>query len=326
MKINIHGKFSNVLAFFLSGQLIVCGLWPVALSAQVAESTASYTEVPEEIVIKSESEDKIRTVKPPVKIKTEDFESIRKSLEPDKGLFLFETGEQSGLSRNYPEKLFSSRVVQPWLAGFSDKAVMVFYPLRKFEEVFNKNFTEKNSAGLEWTLSITDEEGKIFHKYTGAGLPPESITWTGENDRREWLRAGHNYAPVYVFVGAAGVPKTVIGDIIKFTAIVFQKGNNLNISLDSVAVFGPTKSMKTIDKVKGEALLTATSDLLKRRYYNIPVKANVYAQTRELAVLQADQIKNFLKKELMTGENVISAEGFEDSFSQQRIDITLLNK
>ena len=296
------------------------------LGAQVVESTASYSEIPEEIVIKSEAEDKLRTARPPLKIKTDDFETIRKSLDPDRDLFLFESGDFLSLSRNYPEKLLSSQIIQPWRVGFSDKTVIVFYPRRKLEETFNKNFTEKTAKDIQWTLSVTDEEGKIFHKYSGSGLPPEIINWTGENDQREWLKAGHNYAQVYVFVDELGVPKTVIGDIIKFTAIVFQKGSKLNISLDSVAVFGPTKSMKTVEKTQGEVMLSATADLIKRRYYNVPVKVEVYAQTRDLGELQAEQIRNFLKKALMTGETVIASEGFEESFAQQRIDIALMNK
>ena len=298
----------------------------LALKAQVVESTASYSEVPEEIVIKSEGEDKIRTVKPPLKITADDLESVRKSLQPDKDLFLLGVNEFMNLSPNYPETLFLSRVVQPWRAGFSDRTIITFYPRRKFLEIFGNNFAEKKAKGIQWTLALTDEEGKTFHKYSGSGLPPESISWIGENDQREWLRAGHNYAPVYVFVDGADVTRTVIGDVIKFTAIVVQKGSNLNISLDSAAVFGPTKSMKTIDKGQGEALLAATCDLIRRWYYDIPVKVNVYAQTKALAGLQADQVKNFLKNELMTGENVISAEGFDENFSQQRIDVILLNK
>ena len=321
MRLNIPGKF------FLSALLTAYGLWPIALRAQVlTEGATSYNEVPEEVVVKSESEDKLRTARPPLKIKTEEFETIRKSLAPDRDLFLSESGDFMSLSRNYPERLFSGRMVQPWRAGFSDKTVIAFYPRRKFEEVFNKNYTEKTAKGMDWTLSVTDEEGKIFHKYSGSGLPPEFIDWTGENDQREWIKAGHNYAPVYVFVDNAGTPRTVIGDVIKFTAIVFQKGASLTVSLDSVSVFGPTKSMKTVEKVQGEALLSATADLIKRRYYNLPVKVNIYAQTKDLAELQAGQIRDFLRKELMAGESVIASEGFEESYARQRIDIVLLNK
>ena len=212
------------------------------LNAQVEGSTTTYSEVPEEVVVKGGSEDKLRTARPPLKIKTDEFETIRKSLEPDRDLFLFESGDFLSLSRNYPERLFSARMIQPWRSGFSDKTVIAFYPRRKFEEVFNRNYTDKTAKEMEWTLSVTDEEGKIFHKYSGSGLPPESINWTGENDQREWIKAGHNYAPVYVFSDNTGKPRTVIGDVIKFTAIVFQKGANLNISLDSASVFGPAKS------------------------------------------------------------------------------------
>jgi hypothetical protein len=294
--------------------------------AQVAGSTAAYNEMPEEIVIKSETEDKLRTARPPLKIPTDQFETIRKSLDPDKDLFLFESGEFMSQSRNYPDKLFSPRVLQPWRSGFSDKTLISFSPLRKFSEVFPRAFNKKAAREVQWTLSITDEEGKIFYKYSGSDLPPETISWSGENDQHEWLKAGHNYAPVYVFIDDLGTPKTVIGDIIKFTAIVFQKGNNLAISLDSASVFGPTKSMKTIEKPQGEDLLAATADLIKRRYYNMPVKIAVYAQTMELAVIQAEQIKGFLSAALMTDEKVITAEGVDESFAQQRIDIIILNK
>ena len=297
-----------------------------ALKAQVADSTATYNEAPEEIVIKSGSEDKIRTAKPAFKTETDDFESIRKSLQPDKDMLLFEPGEFLSLSRNYPEQLLSSRVIQPWRAGFNDKASIVFYPRRKFLETFGKNYSDKNISETGWTLSVTDEDGTVFHKYSGSGLPPETINWTGENDHREWIRAGRNYAPVYVFVDDTGALKTVVDDILKYTAIVFQKGRSLYINLDSVLVFGSTKSMKTIDKAQGEALLSATCDLIKRRYYNIPARVNVYAQTKELAEAQADQIKNYLKKELMTTENTVTSEGFEESFSQQRIEIVLKNR
>jgi hypothetical protein len=296
------------------------------LNAQVADSTAAYNEMPEEIVIKSETEDKFRTARPPLKIVTDDFETVRKSLDPDKDLFLFESGEFLSQSRNYPDRLFSQWVLQPWRSGFSDKTVISFSPLRKFSEVFHGPFTKKAAKEVQWTLSITDEEGKIFHKYAGSGLPPESISWTGENDQREWLKAGHSYAPIYMFVDDKGTPKTIFGDLIKFTAIVFQKETSLTISLDSVVIFGPAKAMRTIEKPQGEEILASTADLIKRRYYNMPIKVSVYAQTMELAAVQAEQIRNFLGKALMTNEKAITAEGVDESFAQQRADVVILNK
>ncbi len=289
-------------------------------------STPTYSEVPEEVVIKSASSEELRTKKPPLKVKADQFESIAKSLEADKDMFLFESGDFVSFSRNHPEKLLTSRIIKPWRTSFSDRTVITFYPRRKFQETINRVYNEKNSKDLQWTLSITDEEGKVFHKYSGSGLPPASINWSGENDQREWVRAGHSYAPVYVFVDEYGSPKTTIGEMVKFTAIVYQKGASLAISLDSASLFGPNKSARAIDTEKGEPLLSATADLIKRRYYNMPLKVNVYAQTKELADLQAELVKNFLKAGLMSGENLLSYEGFEDTYAQQRTDIVLLNK
>ncbi|MBU2574823.1 MAG: hypothetical protein KKH28_12170 [Elusimicrobia bacterium] len=276
-------------------------------------------------MIKGESGDRMKTARPPLNVKADNFESLRRSLRPDRALFLFESGDFLSLSRSIPDKLFSAKVIQPWRAGFSDKTVIAFYPLKKFKEIF-KDYAEKAGKEAQWTLSITDEEGELVHKYSGAGLPPETINWTGENDRQEWLRAGRSYAPVYMFADDKGASKTAMGELIKFTAIVYQKGGSLIISLDSVSLFGPDKSLKAIEKPQGEGLLSATADLIKRRYYNLPVKVNVYARTSDLARIQAGLIQNFLRGELMAGENIISGEGFEDGFAQQRVDIVLLNK
>jgi hypothetical protein len=307
----------NTLALFL--------LLAAPAAAQEA-STSTFNEVPEEVVIKSESSDELRTKKPPLKVKADKFESIAQSLQADKKLFLFESADFVSFSRNHPEKLSSARVIKPWRTSFSDRTVITLYPRRKFEELFSRSYTDKNSKDLQWTLSITDEEGKIFHKYSGNGLPPETISWSGENDQREWVRAGHSYAPVYVFVDEYGSPKTIIGELVKFTAIVYQKGGNLTISLDSAALFGPNKSARAVDKTSGEPLLAATADLVKRRYYNMPLRVKVYAQTKDLADQQAEQVKNFLKAALMSPENLLAFEGLEDTYAQQRTDIILLNK
>ncbi|HBA61055.1 MAG TPA: hypothetical protein DCZ92_09600 [Elusimicrobia bacterium] len=291
----------------------------------LAGPATAYSEVPQEVLVKSEAEE-IRTKKPPLKVKTDNFESIKNSFESDKNLFLFESGNFISFFRNYPEKLSNGRVIKPWRTSFNDRTVIAFYPLKKFEEVFGRNYAEKVTKDFQWTLSITDEEGRNFHRYSGAGLPPETINWSGENDQHEWVHAGHSYAPLYVFTEAQGVRKTVIGELVRFTAIVYQKGNSLVISMDSALLFGSNKSAKTVEKPGGEALLAAAADLIKRRYYNIPLKVNVYAQTKDLSDQQASQVRDSLKASLMCGENLLSYEGFDDTFAQQRTDIVLLNK
>ncbi|OGS58376.1 MAG: hypothetical protein A3J79_05870 [Elusimicrobia bacterium RIFOXYB2_FULL_62_6] len=291
----------------------------------VLPSTAAYNEVPEEVVIKGESGERMKTARPKLNIKADSLDSLRRSLGPDRELFLFESGDFLSLSRSNPDKLFSDKVIQPWRAGFSDKTVITFYPLKNYQEVFVDR-TDKESKAAQWTLSITDEDGRLFHKYSGAGLPPETINWTGENENREWMRAGRSYAPVYAFTDGSGASRTVTGELIKFTAIVYQKNDNLIISLDSVSLFGPDKSLKAIEKPQGESLLAATVDLIKRKYYGLPVKINVFAQTKDLALVQAGLLRDRLRSGLMAGENLVSIDGAEVPYAIQRADIVLANK
>ena len=62
-----------------------------ARAAAQETSTTTFNEVPEEVVIRSESSEELRTKKPPLKVKADKFESIAPSLEADKKLFLFES-------------------------------------------------------------------------------------------------------------------------------------------------------------------------------------------------------------------------------------------
>ena len=313
-------KTFMVLLFFFTGS-------PALNAQQLAGPSTAYNEAPEEVVIKGESDERMKTARPPLTLKADNLETLRSSLAASKDLFLFESGDFSGQARSYPDKLFSAEMVQPWRAGFNDKTVIAFYPLKKFEAAFGKENAEKAAKGAKWSLSITDEEGKLFHKYSGTGLPPENINWTGKNDRDEWLSAGRSYAPVYVFTDGKGLSKTVMDEVLKFTALVYQKAGSLIISLDSVSLFGPDKAARAIGKPQGADLLSATADLIKRRFYALPIKVSVYARTGDLAAAQAGLIRNFLKSELMmAGENMISAEGLEDSFTRQRVDIVLAVK
>ena len=327
MKTNAHTTAVKLFLIPALAQFGACCLWPAALHAQgLSAPVTSYSEVPQEVIIKSDASEDVRTKKPPLKVNEDDFESIKSSFEADKDLFLFESGDFVSFSRNYPDKLYSGRVIKPWLTSFSDRTVITFYPLRKFDEVFGGSYAGRNTGRFQWSLLITDEEGKKFYKYSGSGLPPETISWSGENDQHEWVHAGHSYSPLYVFSDDHGASRTVIGELVRFTAIVYQKGNSLVISLDSAQFFGPNKSAKAVEKDTGAPLLDAATDLIKRRYYNMPLKVNVYAQTKDLAAVQAARVREYLNTSLMSPENLLSSEGFNDTFAQQRTDIVLLNK
>lgn len=289
-------------------------------------STAAYSEAPEEVVVRSAASDELRTRKPPLKVNVDKFESIAKSLEADKTLLRFDPGDLAGLSRNHPDRLHGDRVIRPWNAALYERNTIVFHPRRKFEELFGPGRNGKAAKELQWSLSITDEEGLIFHKYSGTGLPPETLNWSGENERREWVAVGRSYAPVYVFTDEYGSPRTAIDETIKFPAVVYRRDGSLTISLDSAGLFGPNKNTRTLDKKSGEALLSAAADLISRRCYNMPLTVKVYAQSKDLADQQAGLVKERLNTSLMLAERLLSSEGSSETYARQRADIIILTK
>lgn len=294
---------------------------------QGPEDSVSYEggELPE-VVIKAEESGKLATARPAFKMDADNFESIRSSLEPAYDLLLSESPLSLSWSRNRPEILHNSRIIKPWRTTFSKHTEISFHPRNRLREIFRGELNPKNLKKFQWQLLIADEEGRIFQEYSGRGEPPQELVWSGQNERDEWIKAGHAYSAVYLFTDSSGSPHTGAGNPLEFTGIVHQEKFGLHINLDSVVLFGPTKSGRKIEKPFGENLIQATADLIKRKYFNIPIRVYSYAQEEHLARQQAGLVTDFLTKQLMILHSMISSEGHSAPFSEQRIDIVLMNQ
>ena len=282
-------------------------------------------ELPE-VVIRGEEADKLTIARPEFKMDADNFESMRSSLEPAHELFLSESPLFLSRSRNRPEILHNSRIIKPWRTAFSENTTISFNPKNRLKEIFRGEIDPKDLKEFQWQLSIADEDGRVFQKYSGTGDPPQELVWSGQNERDEWIKAGHAYSAIYMFIDAAGSPYTGAGNPLEFTGIVHQEKSGLYISLDSVVLFGPTKSGRKIEKPFGENIIQAAADLIKRKYFNIPIRVYSYAQTISLAQQQAELVVEFLTGRLMILHSMISGEGSTAPFSEQRIDIVLMNR
>jgi len=76
----------------------------------------------------------------------------------------------------------------------------------------------------------------------------------------------------------------------------------------------------------GTDLLRSASDLIKRRFVGIPIAVRVFSANKELADAQAETVQKFLVKDLMTMSKNVSTEGARAAFSDQRVEIVLLNR
>ncbi|MBI4052229.1 MAG: hypothetical protein HY400_06960 [Elusimicrobia bacterium] len=280
----------------------------------------------EEVVIKGEGTQGSSVSKPALQMAVDTYQTIRESLKPNEALLLAESPMTFTWRRSHPDTLRNNRVIQPWRTTFSEQSEIVFQPIKKLAEILRRPIDAKEAKGYQWSLTIADEEGKMFQHFEGKGDPPPEIQWSGKNLQGEWIKAGHAYSAVYLFVDPSGAPHTGVGRPLQFTGIVHQEEIGLFISLDSSILFGASKQADKIDKPRGENLLRSTADLIKRRYYGIPLRVRAYAKDVATADAQAQMAKENLVSELMVSPQSVALEGYAAPFSEQRVDLLLLNR
>ncbi|UPT75346.1 MAG: hypothetical protein M0D55_06545 [Elusimicrobiota bacterium] len=295
-------------------------------SAPAAASAAASGGMPAEIVIKADGSSKLNDQKPPLKIEVDPFETIRPSLKPDENLLLAVSPLTVSWRRTHPEILMNERVIQPWRTTFSQRSGIGFKIKEQLESLLGGKLEPKEARKWGWSLTIADEEGRVFHNYSGSGDPPDELLWSGQNEQGEWVRAGRSYSAVYTFTSPDGSPRTTVGKPLLFKGIVHQEDTGLHISLDSSALFGTSKNASELQKPLGEDLLRSAADLVKRKYSGIPIAVRVFANTKELGDAQAKAIQDVLLRELMVAVRHVSVDATRAPFSDQRAEIVLLNR
>lgn len=283
--------------------------------------------MPTEVVIKAEgSGSKLNDQKPPLKIEVDPFETIRPSLKPDENLLLAVSPLTVSWRRTHPDTLMNGRVIEPWRTTFSQRSGIGFKIKDQLETLLGGKLEPKEARKWGWSLTIADEEGRVFHNYSGSGDPPEELLWTGQNEQGEWVRAGRSYSAVYTFTSPDGSPRTTVGKPLLFKGIVHQEDTGLHLSLDSSALFGTSKNASDLQAPVGPDLLRSAADLIKRKYSGIPVSVRVFANTKELGDAQAKTIQDFLLRELMVANRHVAVDASRAPFSDQRVEIVLLNR
>ncbi len=283
---------------------------------------------PTEVIIKGEGGvNKLNAVKPLLRIEVDPFESIRPSLDPDKSLLLAVSPLTVSWRRTHPEFMQNPRVIQPWRTTFSQRPGIAFRVRDQLSESLGgRRLEPKEAKGYAWSLTIADEEGRVFHHYEGSKNPPEELLWSGENDQGEWIRAGRSYSAVYTFTDPGGAPRTSVGRPILYRGVVHQEDTGLHITLDASMLFGSAKTATELSGPSAKDLIRSAADLVKRRYAGIPISVRVFAQTKELGDAQAKQIVGYLLPELKLATKNVTADAARAPFSDQRVEVVLLNR
>ena len=298
---------------------------PVSSETETAIGDHPSGALPQEVVIKGTGGSKLKVNKPPLSIEVDEYESIRESLKPDQNLLLAESPLTVVWRRTHPEFLRNERVILPSLTTFSERPGIVFSPKDQLQEVLGRKLEGREERGYQWSLTVADEEGKVFQHYEGAGSPPEEIVWSGENDQGEWIRAGRAYSPIYMYTDPGGTPFTRAGDPLRFKGVVHQERDGLHISLDSQALFGKAKAAEEVEN-EGLTILRSASDLVKRKYNNVPIRVEVYAGSKALAERQAQAVERYLVSALMLTAQDINTDSLAVGYADQRVELILVNR
>lgn len=314
----------KIIAAVLAFSLNASAQTPPA--AAPAAPTAPTGGMPAEVVIKADAGAKLNDQKPPLKIEVDPFETIRPSLKPDENLLLAVSPLTVSWRRTHPEILMNDRVIQPWRTTFSQRSGIGFKIKEQLEALLGGKLEPKEARKWGWSLTIADEEGRVFHNYSGSGDPPDELLWSGQNEQGEWVRAGRSYSAVYTFTSPDGSPRTTVGKPLLFKGIVHQEDTGLHVSLDSSALFGTSKNASELQAPSGVDLLRSAADLIKRKYSGIPISVRVFANTKELGDAQAKSIQDVLLRELMVAARHIGVDATRAPFSDQRVEIVLLNR
>jgi hypothetical protein len=305
-------------------------LLAVAAAAQTppAQQPSAPGSLPTEIVIKADGAagGKLSNSKPPLRIDVDHFETIRPSLKPDENLLLAVSPLTVSWRRTHPEFLMNERAIQPWRTTFSQRPGIAFRVLDQLETALQRKLEPKEGRKWGWSLTVADEEGRVFHNWSGSGDPPEELLWTGQNDQGEWVRAGKSYSAVYTFTSPDGSPRTSVGKPLLFKGIVHQEDTGMHVSLDSAVLFGTGKNFAQLDGASAKDLLRSAADLVKRRFSGIPIAVRVFANTKELGESQGKAVQEFLLRELMVSSRNVSVDAARAPFSDQRVEVVLLNR
>ena len=280
-----------------------------------------------EVLIKAKESRRMTSVKPGLDVPVDRFETIRDSLQADQSLFTPHPPEIAAWRRNHPEFLCVPRVIEPWRTIFGEHFGITFHLKDNLYYAVGKKLTGEEAREYSWSLTIVDEDGKAFQSYKGASDMPAEIFWSGRNEKGLWLRAGHSYSAIFKFTDPSGALHTgQILPIDRLDSVTYQQDSGYYVELDSLILFGPNKLGREIARPKGEGLMRAVADFVKRRYFNVPVQVTVFSRDKKLALAQALAVKNHLLDGLMYAPDSIVTSGVAAPYSEQRTDIILFNR
>ncbi len=283
---------------------------------------------PEEVVIKAvDLGPKVKERKPPLNIRIDPYESVRKRVsESPIYVLLPELPFSISWRHSHPDFLISPRVVETWRPDIHNQG-LVFHVFDKMGEALGQQLEANEAKYCQWTLSIVDEKGEMFQYYAGTDgvAPPRELLWNGRNDRGDWIQVGRSYSPLYKFVGPDGSQHTTEDSLLRLNSFVRSEADGVHISLDLGTLFGPRRDMVQLQPA-GLDMLRSVADTIKLREDQLLSQIHVFGPTAELAKMEAAAISDYLLPELVLDIKTVTIKSEIAALADQRVEISLKNR
>ncbi|MFH1097083.1 MAG: hypothetical protein V1749_06250 [Candidatus Desantisbacteria bacterium] len=301
------------MKFKITTLLLALTFFP--LHVVMAEETATQTtsgEI-EDVTIKGNIKQEIKTQKPLVKIEEEIIDIDMPSMATENQLFSKTPAALEIWREAYSHILSSEQAAFPGYTGLVETPIATFQPQIKGEKIIAK-----------WNLIITDSKGCDFKKFNGSGNKAIVVVWEGYNDKNEILNVGDMYTYVFNYTDMTGNPHMVVGRPFSINGLVHQEKNGLFISIANKTLFAEERD--TI-KIRDDAvpLLKETADRLKD-YFGLPISVIAYGDTASKALQQAKAMAEYLANSLIIWVDQIKVVGYQAEPEKQHIDVIVNNR
>jgi len=163
-------------------------------------------------------------------------------------------------------------------------------------------------ASREWTFAIIDQGGATVFKQEGKGTPPDTLSWNGEDNKRDLVAVDTVYIPQLNTVDKEGYHHTYMGQPIQFASLAHNESGKTQIELSSKRLFVERKAEF---RKEGPIILDKVCDMIREGSF-LPFAVQPYDTDDALARSRQDALVKYFKEKLFIPANQIVASAPQD--------------
>ncbi|MFH1618812.1 MAG: hypothetical protein ABIG11_02810 [bacterium] len=229
----------------------------------------------------------------------------------------------TGIARSpYVAVPSSNRIVLAW----KGEPARIFYPRKELSKIYEEKQSRKAKSKAAWQMVVVDTAGKIFKKFEGQGLPPDTLIFEGRSDDGKWLSVGQVYTGVLTYRDPNGRSHTAMDRPFAVAGLSIQAPQGFVINLAARMMFNAEKGNLS---AYGKSLIRETAGIIQRYHPGLNIEATAYLNRSDAQWVRsaAESCDRELSARLLLPEKAVAARskpGTRDI--EERLEVTVLNR